>query len=427
MTRKKKPSFCLICFTTLIAVLLCGTAIAQAAVHELIASGTTMGTVKYNVRAFDDGAKRDEFGDAIMSALELVNDRMSTYKPDSEVSRFNSSDDLEWFPVSPETAFVVKKALEVSVASEGAFDVTVGPLVNLWKFGPDKSNFQIPSDTQISEQKKRVGFENLRVRVEPPSLRKTRPGIEIDLSAIAKGYAVDLVADALNQLGIESYLIEVGGEVRARGYKLDGSSWTVGIEEPVKNKRSLYYAIPLNNQSLASSGDYRNFRVVGTQKYSHNIDPRTGKPIEHNVVAVSVLADDCVTADAVATALMVLGAERGLEVASKLNTQALIIKRETTGFSDVSTAAFPDNIAGGKENTTGLSFVSTMAAASIVFLIVVAAMSVGVVLGGRRIRGSCGGIAALDNPDVQSDCAVCSAPTSECRQLKKELKRRGQK
>ncbi len=391
--------------------------------YQWSTTGSTMGTVPYSVKTFSSQQPGESFESAVTGPLNLVNNRMSTYKPDSELSRFNLHRGTDWFPVSHETAYVVGRALEFSRASSGAFDVTIGPLVNLWQFGPNKDEFAVPSDQAISEAAAKIGYDKLAVRLDPPSLKKSHPELAVDLSAIAKGYAVDLIAQELTQLGVENYLIEVGGEVRTLGQKAGRQPWRIGVESPVANRRDIYRTISLQNASLASSGDYRNFYVLDGKRYSHTIDPRSGRPVDHKVAAVSVIAGDCLTADAAATALMVVGIDGGLDLASAMGVEALIIERVGSALVDTPTPGFPRAVESANDASDAL--LPTIGAAVLVFVLAVVAMSLGVALTGRRIRGSCGGIAALDNPDVTPECSLCQAPSSECRELKKELQRRG--
>ncbi len=398
-----------------------------APAERLELRGTTMGTVSWSVVAYAAAELEPELRTAIESALECVNKRMSTYKADSEVSRFNRTQSLDWFGVSRETAGVVARAQDISKASGGAFDVTVAPLVSLWQFGPDKSRFEIPDDATLDRVRKTIGYQKLAVRRDPPALKKSIPELQIDLSAIAKGYAVDLVAENLHNLGIDCYLIEVGGEVRASGQKPGGIPWTLGVEKPVADRRALWSVIELQHRSLASSGDYRNFYEVGGQRYSHTIDPRTGRPVVAGPASVSVIADDCMTADAIATAVMVCGKESGLALAKRMGVELLVLMHapEADDFVAASTEHWPPNQmrnAPGKADADASIF-RTIAVASVFFVVAVIAMSVGVLFGRQRIRGSCGGIAALDNPDIAAECSLCSAPRRECRELKKALRK----
>lgn len=304
-------------------------------------TGRTMGTTyRVHLAALPEEESPDQLHQRIDAALELVNDQMSTYRPDSEISRFNTSDSTDWFPVSPATARVVAEAQRISAASDGAFDITVLPLVNLWSFGPERRPDQVPSDAKIAERKALVGYENLDVRLDPPALRKNIPNLKVDLAAIAKGYGVDVVAELLETVGIKGYMVEIGGEVRTRGGKTDGSPWRIGIERPLTNQRSIARVLELNTTAMATSGDYRNFFEIEGVRYSHTINPRTGRPVTHNLAAVTILADSCMTADALATTVMVLGPEAGYNWLLDRDRAALLFIKTEDGFNSRATPAF---------------------------------------------------------------------------------------
>ena len=395
---------------------------AQTA-ERLTISGQTMGVVDYSVVAFGDPGSVDELKSAIHQELESVNQRMSTYIADSEVSKFNASESLDWFPVSQATADVVNRAQQISQLTDGAFDITVQPLVALWHFSKDKSDSpQIPTAAEIKTTLNRIGYQKLTVRLTPPALKKSIPDLQIDVSAIAKGYAVDQVATRLRSQSIDNFLVEVGGEVRAAGQKADEQPWKVGIEKPVSQSREPYQIVELKNQSLASSGDYRNFFEVDGKRYSHTIDPRTGYPVSHSVTATSVISQDCMTADAFATALMVLGEKEGVQAAVRADVEALLLIKQKNGITSERTNNFPA-VTAQTSIESGESFVRLVGVVSVIFLIAIFAMAIGVICGRDRIKGSCGGIAALDNPDIKPECSLCSRAT-ECKELKEALEQR---
>lgn len=314
---------------------------AESDSAPVMLSGPTMGTQYHvSVARLPEGIPRAQLQREIDARLETVNDQMSTYRPDSELSRFNQFEGADWFAVSADTAFVVEAALRTSAATGGAFDATVEPLVNLWSFGPDPRERQVPADEELAAALKRVGYEDVEVRMSPPALRKARPDIHLDLSAIAKGFGVDKVAEYLEDVGISGYLVEIGGEMRAAGTKADGTPWRIGIESPVAGRRSIQRIIPLRDVSLATSGDYRNYFEENGRRFSHTIDPRTGRPIEHQLASVSVIADNCMSADAWATALMVLGPKEGYNWAQERGLAVLLIIRDEGGFVEKPTPAF---------------------------------------------------------------------------------------
>lgn len=384
------------------------------AVEEVFV-GKTMGPVPYQVTVtqLPPGVGRDQIAAAITEELESVNQKMSTYQSNSDVSRFNRASSTDWYPVSRDTALVVKRSIELSIASDGAFDVTVAPLVNLWSFGPDGSPEVLPTDSEIEEALARVGYEALDARLEPPAIRKSKSELMIDLSAIAKGFAVDEVAQRLEEIGVSDYLVEVGGEVRTLGLNPRGSEWVLGIEEPIPTARVAKHTVPLSGKSLATSGDYRNFFVIDGTTYSHTIDTRTGRPVAHSMRSVSVVADDCITADAWATAMMVIGPNRIREVAEQANIEVFWIVSDPTDESELvhaSTDGFPllkqDQQDG---NAVKSSIWPMFAAALIVFMVALVGMAIGVIFSNRTIKGSCGGLAALKRGDEKSPCEVCNS------------------
>ncbi len=310
--------------------------------HEVLAlQGTTMGT-GYSIQVVDlpPGLERQHLQTAIDRELERVNDLMSTYRESSELSRFNRSRSKNWFAVSPALALLVEEAQQTSEASGGAFDATVGPLVNLWGFGPGGGHDSLPSDVQIAEAQARVGHEKLRVRTDPAALRKSEPALHLDLSAIAKGYGVDRIAELLDEAGVHNYLVEIGGELRGRGYNGRGQPWRIAVERPAPGVREVYSVVELRGGAMATSGDYRNFFEADGKLYSHTIDPRTGRPVNHRLASVTVLAPTAARADALATAFLVLGPETGLALAESLRTAALFILRTPDGYADRQSSLF---------------------------------------------------------------------------------------
>jgi thiamine biosynthesis lipoprotein len=287
-----------------------------------------------------DEISKHDLHAVVKQDLDRIDGLMSTYKADSEVSRFNRFELTDWFPVSDETATVVNAALEVFDESGGAFDITVAPLVDLWGFGPKESTKQLPDPAEINKLLATLGSRHLHVRLDPPALRKDHATIQIDLSGIAKGYAVDSVAGLLEDLGVTSYLVDIGGEMRACGEKAQQTPWTVAIERPEANQRSIQSTLPLRDMALATSGDYRNYFEQDGQRYSHEIDPRSGQPIRHQLVSASVLDPSCMRADAWATALIILGPEKGKARAEQAGIPAMLIVKDDSGFREVETTGF---------------------------------------------------------------------------------------
>lgn len=304
-------------------------------------SGPTMGT-RYNIKIpkLPEGISVGQLKQDIDAVLEQVNNQMSAYRKSSEISRFNRSTETTWVSVSKATALVVAEALKVSESTDGAFDVTVGPLIRLWRFGPNRGEKRVPREDEIREAMQRTGYHKINVRMAPPALRKLQGDIQINLSAIAKGFGVDQIGGFLERSGISNYLVEIGGEIRTRGSKSDGSPWTIGIETPTDFRRGIQETIHLGDLAMATSGDYRSFFKQDGKRYSHTIDPKTGRPVEHTLASVSVITEDCMEADAWATAFMVLGPDRGYALAVRKGYAALFLVRRGDTFLRRATPEF---------------------------------------------------------------------------------------
>lgn len=316
---------------------------------ELEISGYTMGT-SYTVKMVDaSGAmgarERRELRGRIEAKLERVNQQMSTYRVDSEISRFNRAPVGEWFAVSAPTERVVRQALALSDASDGAFDVTVGALVNLWGFGPTPGAALPPGEADIVRARKRVGRELLETRASPPALRRSAD-VYVDLSAIAKGFGVDQIAVLLEQAGMHDYLVEIGGELRVNGRRRDGERWRIGVQMPDAGEDGVVErTFSLSEGAVATSGDYRSFYERDGRRYGHIIDPRTGYPVHHALASVTVASTTAMQADALATALSVLGAEVGMRYATRHGIAALFIIRSHGAFEEQSTPQFAELLA----------------------------------------------------------------------------------
>jgi len=311
--------------------------------------GVTMGTT-YSIKCWRAAGKLEAkpLQQAVDVLLKKINRQMSTYLPDSELSRFNRAPAGDWFPVSPETAFVVAQAKKFHKLTDGASDVTVGPLVRLWHFGPksgeNQTEVQEPTQAALRAALQRVGCEYLQVRSDPPALKKTRDGLEVDLSSIAKGYAVDAVTELLAGRGIPHSMVEIGGEVRAAGTRPDGKPWRIGVESPQVETRTVQRVVPLRDSALATSGDYRIFHRAGGGAYCHIINPRSGEPLPYRGVAATVLADTCLAADAMATALLVMGSEKGYDWCVQHEVAALFLARGEQGVQARATPLFQRRI-----------------------------------------------------------------------------------
>ncbi len=267
----------------------------------------------------------------ISTRLDRVDQLMSTWKPDSELSRFNRHSAGSAFPVSPETLSVFEIAREVSELSGGAFDVTVGPIVGAWGFGAGARSDTPVSARELAALRSIVGFEKVSIDSAASTLTKSNDGVVCDLSAVAKGFAVDEIARALERLGHENFLIEVGGELRASGTHRDGAPWRIAIEAPDSTSRSVHRIIDLRDLSMATSGDYRNYYELEGRRISHTIDPRTASPIRHGLASVTVLHREAARADALATALNVLGPGEGYALAAERGIAAYFIERGEGG------------------------------------------------------------------------------------------------
>ena len=293
-----------------------------------------MGTT-FAVRVAAEGlgdARRAALREAVGRVLARIDGRMSTWRPDSELSRFNRLQSTAPFPVSADTLAVFRHALEISALTGGAFDVTVAPLVDAWGFGPAGRPAAFPDDAEIERLRARVGYRKLAVDAASSTIRKSHAAVAADLSALAKGYAVDQVAELLLAAGIESYLVEVGGEVRAGGRSARGDAWRVGIERPAPGPPALQRRLALRDRALATSGDYRNYYELDGRRLSHTIDPRSGRPVAHGLASASVIDPLCVRADGLATALEVLGPEEGFALAAANGWAALLIGRRPDGM-----------------------------------------------------------------------------------------------
>lgn len=313
--------------------------------------GATMGT-GYTVRvtALPPALNQADLQALVELELQRVNAAMSTYDPLAEISRFNQHQGDDWFAVSPDLAQLVQRAQDIGVQTGGAFDITVGPLVDAWGFGTAGPRDSPPSAAELAAARAKVGMDRLSQRVDPPALRKATPTLRIDLSAIAKGYGVDRVAAALEAAGIDNYLVEIGGELRTRGRRHDGAMWRVGIEQPAPDGRRVQLALPMHRDgAVATSGDYRNFFETDGQRYAHIIDPRTGEPVNHELASVTVIADNCAMADGWATALSVLGPGEGYQLAENAGLAALFIERRDEAFEERTTSAFDAWLAAGDQ------------------------------------------------------------------------------
>ena len=309
--------------------------------QELTLSGPTMGTT-YTVKVIAPPASLDgaRLRETIDDVLAQIDRSMSGYRGDSEVVRFNASVSTQWYEVSADLAAVVQVALDISEKSGGAFDITVGPIVAAWGFGPAGQPQVLPSTEQIAQIGAAVGHRKLHVRLDPPALRKDVAELSIDLNGIAPGFAVDRLADRLLAMHVDNFMVDIGGEIRTHGRSARGEPWHIAIEHPVDTQRAPYAGVWLAGASISTSGEYRDYYERDGRRYSHTIDPRTGRPLDRAPGSVAVIAASTAMADGWATALNVLGPHEGLALAAKEHLPVLFIERQGDGWQSQSTAEF---------------------------------------------------------------------------------------
>ncbi|HMO86046.1 MAG TPA: FAD:protein FMN transferase [Lacipirellulaceae bacterium] len=292
--------------------------------------------VKYwETRSAADPKHRQARIDAL---LERFDGQLSTWRDDSELSRFNGADVGQWMPVSNATALVAARALQLNRLTDGALDPTIGPVLKLWGFGPggDRSRpLTAPDESMLRAARNLIGSQNIEVQTSPPALRKTRPGLTLDLSSVASGHAVDLVAELLIAEGVDGALVDIGGEMRGVGLRPDGQPWRVGIQAPAPGTSEIAIAVTLQDLALATSGDYHNARLVDGAPQSHIIDPRSGRPVPYRGASVTVIAESGLAADGLPTALFVMGPEAGRRWCIEHGVAAVFVERSGEGSMDV--------------------------------------------------------------------------------------------
>ncbi len=302
-------------------------------------TGLAMGT-SYTVKwVAKDGVDHAAIATGAKAELARIEASMSTYMDSSDLSGFNGAAVGEWHQVPQAMADLVSRSIDISRQTGGAFDVTVGPLVDLWGFGPDPVPEHIPSDLALEALRPVIGYQHLQVQHQPAALLKTADS-SIDLSAIAKGYGVDAIASWLEAHGVMDYLVEVGGELRAHGRKSDGSIWRIAIETPAADARQVYQVVQVKDMAVATSGNYRNYYEQHGVRYSHTLDPSSLRPVTHNLASVTVVDASAATADALATALMVMGGKQGLAWAELHQVPAYFIMKQSEGFVAQSSTGF---------------------------------------------------------------------------------------
>jgi thiamine biosynthesis lipoprotein len=308
---------------------------------ELAISGPAQGTT-YSIKVAS--APKDVDAHALRVATDQVLDRidlsMSTYRDDSEISRFNASASTDWFEVSNDLATVVDYALQVSRASGGMFDITVGPLVAAWGFGPAGEPIDLPDEAKLAELRTQVGYQKLEARLSPPALRKSDARVRVDLNGIAPGYAVDLIAERFQSMHLNHFMIDLGGEVRAQGRNARGEAWRIAVERPIDAEPEPYAIVSLDNASVTTSGEYRHYYDRDGHRYSHTIDPRTGRPVEHTLASVVIIGPTTMYVDAWAKAFNVLGTEAGRKLALERAMPVMFIEAQGTELHSVTTPQF---------------------------------------------------------------------------------------
>ncbi|MFT6053050.1 MAG: thiamine biosynthesis lipoprotein [Halioglobus sp.] len=334
-------------FYWLVVCVACLSACAEQ-LDSISLSGATMGTT-WHLSFLGDPADIDNIQQGIERQLQRVNESMSTYQGDSEISRFNASPTHEAFSLSSDFITVLDAALTIGLASHGAYDVTVGPVVNLWGFGSELGANQVPDKTELQRLVDHIGQDKLQLDRATASLLKTDQ-LALDFSSIAKGYAVDLIADWLFAQGISNFLVEVGGEVRVAGENARGTLWRIAVERPDAMMGAVAAALTLTDNGIATSGDYRNYFERDGKRYSHTIDPRTGFPVAHDLVSVTVVHPQAMMADGWATALMVLGAQEGMKVALAQNLAVYFIRRTEDNYKASYSPLFADYLESPQEH-----------------------------------------------------------------------------
>ncbi len=336
----------------IIIITLCILSSGCEAKREHLIQGRTMGTT-YHIKVvtgyFQSIAGLKE---KIEKRLDEINQSMSTYIKTSEISRFNDLRQVGVkFKISDDFFQVMSVAQEIYQLSDGAWDGTVNPLVDLWGFGRGGRRQDIPPKNQIAALMPAVGFHYIDL-IAPGYLIKKLETVTLDLSSIAKGYGVDQVAGVIRKEGFQNYLVEIGGEIFASGVREDGQQWRVGINRPRKDAsvNDVYKVVRLQNKAFATSGDYRNFFEVDGIRYSHVIDPKTGYPVSSGVVSVSIIAGSCTFADGLSTAIMVMGLDKGIALVNRLgNVECLIvIEKQDGSLVDHYSAGFQTAVSGGK-------------------------------------------------------------------------------
>lgn len=304
-------------------------------------SGETMGTTYHITIAADQlNETQESLKKAIDSRLVEINQSFSTYIGSSEVSVFNDSKGQQWHKKSKEFINVLAHAQKISDITEGAYDITVGPLVNLWGFGPTFNVDEMPTEVQIKEVLASVGYQNIAYNLDTLEIKKLNDKVYIDFSSIAKGYAVDEIAELIESRGYSNFMVEIGGEMRLRGKNAQNTLWRIAIEKPDSKNRSIHRVLKVSDTAIATSGDYRNFFEKDGVRFSHTINPTNGQPVQHKLASVTVLAENSMKADAWATAFMVLGHKKGYDLAVYNRLAVLFLVKDGDSIREITTPEF---------------------------------------------------------------------------------------
>lgn len=391
--------------------------------------GRTMGTFWQVIISHPSSPPRkyhdwkSQLEQSLNTELEKVNQLMSVFDPKAQMARFNKHKSTDPFSVSFEIAQLLESARKICLKTGGAFDMTVGPLIDAWGFGTSGRKSKSPTKEELTKMRNAVGCDMVEINLVSGSLRKLNPNVICNLGGIAKGYGVDRLARLLDQLGHKNYLVDIGGELRAKGRNHRGEFWQVGVEKPLRDKREVELVTPLKNASMATSGDYRNFHKVDGVLCSHTINPHTGRPIAHKLASATVVHNECTSADAYATAMMVLGPEKAKELASKHKLAVFLLihdgkggflrwmtpqfkeplssyskKNHKTGKNRIcSTSPFSGaksalgRTAGGSSIKSWENISFTVLGAILFVGLAMTGLAIGRILGGRPLRGGCCG------------------------------------
>lgn len=306
--------------------------------------GETMGTQwSVQMASLPSEVSPDELEQDIQALLDMINRQMSNYRDDSVITAFNSAAAGEVMRVPPDFAGVLRVTLDIAELTEGAYDPTVGALVDTWGFGPAGRREAAPDDAEVQTARQQVGWRALPF--DPATRELTQPGgMALEFGSAAKGYAVDRLAEHLEQRGVRHYLVAIAGDMRLRGHKPDGQPWRIAVERPVAGTRGVHTVLTPGDAAISTSGDYRNFYRDQGREYAHIIDARDGYPVTHNLASVTVLHERAAMADPLATAMFILGPDEAIRFAEDHGLAVLLIMREAEGFSERMTPAFERHI-----------------------------------------------------------------------------------